>query len=480
MSAPDAVLDVIGLSVTYSGGFSRSPVTAASDVSFTVGRGETVSIVGESGSGKTTIGSAILGLQPVAKGSILLNGADITHLNRRERRAHSVRPFKPFSKTPSSRSIRPRPSARPSANRCGSHDRSWRLRPRVGRSPRRSIASASTPASRGDFPPSSRVDSASASRSRALILKPEIVVCDEAVSAPDVSVQAQVLNLLESLQRDEGVSYVFISHNMAAVRHISDRIVALYRGRVMEEGSAEDICDRPRHPYTRSLIAAVPAPDVWAQRERRRVRGLAAAAAQVRATPGTGCPFAPRCPFAADICAAGPPPLIEVDGGRRIACVRIDEIPPQISTFHSMSREPGTLAMTRAGNCKQSQNATLRCLHAGRLVRARAGFQFRVEENRRRRPAWLKGARCLYRRLWSGISIYRLCRAQAMANNQPPTSASLTAKGACGRHRAHQRSAWRSLSSRAQPVIAPRMSRTSARRRLSAVGGPSRIATRHY
>ncbi len=161
---------------------------------------------------------------------------------------------------------------------------------------------------------------------RALILKPEIVVCDEAVSALDVSVQAQVLNLLEQLQRDEGVSYIFISHNMAAVRHVSDRIVVLYRGRVMEEGLAEDVCDRPAHPYTRSLLASVPVPDVRAQRERRRLRGLAVAAS--RAMPMTGCPFAPRCPFAAEICTNAPPPLVEIGGGRRVACVRIANIPP--------------------------------------------------------------------------------------------------------------------------------------------------------
>jgi peptide/nickel transport system ATP-binding protein len=163
---------------------------------------------------------------------------------------------------------------------------------------------------------------------RALILKPEIVVCDEAVSALDVSVQAQVLNLLKQLQREEGVSYIFISHNMAAVRHISDRIVVLYRGRVMEEGSAEDVCDRPAHPYTRSLLASVPLPNVRAQRERRRLRGLTIAASSAGAPSLTGCPFAPRCPFAAEACTVAPPPLFEAGDGRRVACVRIAEIPP--------------------------------------------------------------------------------------------------------------------------------------------------------
>jgi peptide/nickel transport system ATP-binding protein len=160
---------------------------------------------------------------------------------------------------------------------------------------------------------------------RALILNPEIVVCDEVVSALDVSVQAQVLNLLESLQRQEGISYIFISHNMAAVRHISHRIVVLYRGRIMEIGSAEDICDRPAHPYTRSLLASVPVPNVRVQRERRRIRGLAVASPS--SVPPTGCPFAPRCPFAAAVCTAAPPPLVAIEAGRHAACVRIAEIP---------------------------------------------------------------------------------------------------------------------------------------------------------
>jgi oligopeptide/dipeptide ABC transporter ATP-binding protein len=327
MTVADTVLDVTGLTVTYSRGFGRPPLTAVSDVSFAVRRGETVSIVGESGSGKTTIGSAILGLQPVAKGSILLNGAEIARLSRGERRAFretlQVVFQDPFSSLDPTKTIgdavaEPLRVAQPKLPADGVRRRVAEALERVGLDPgvdRRFPA---------EFSGGQRQRIAIA---RALILKPAIVVCDEAVSALDVSVQAQVLNLLESLQRDEGVSYIFISHNMAAVRHISDRIVVLYRGRVMEEGAAEDVCDRPAHPYTRSLLASVPVPDVRAQRERRRVRGLTVAPSRVGATPQTGCPFAPRCPFAADVCAAAPPPLVEAGGGRRVACVRIDDIP---------------------------------------------------------------------------------------------------------------------------------------------------------
>ena len=336
------MLEVAGLTVTYSWGFGRPPLTAVSDVSFTVDRGETVSIVGESGSGKTTIGSAILGLQPVAKGSILLNGADIAHLSRRERRAFRgtlQAVFQdPFSSLDPTKAIgdavgEPLRVAEPKLKAEAVRRRAAEALERVGLDPSDVLRFPS------EFSGGQRQRIAIA---RALILKPEIVVCDEAVSALDVSVQAQVLNLLESLQRDEGMSYIFISHNMAAVRHISDRIVVLYRGRVMEEGAAEDVCDRPAHPYTRSLLASVPVPDVRAQRERRRVRGLTVAASRAGATPQTGCPFAPRCPFAAEVCATAPPPLIEVGGRRRVACVRIDEIPP--------ADERASLDVTRASD----------------------------------------------------------------------------------------------------------------------------------
>ena len=326
MSGAGAVLEVAGLTVTYSRGFGRPRLTAVSDVSFTVGRGETISIVGESGSGKTTIGSAILGLQPVAKGNILLNGANIAYLSRRERRAFRETlqaVFQdPFSSLDPVMTIgdavsEPLRVATPRLTAEIVRRRAAEALDRVGLDPN---VMHRFPA---EFSGGQRQRIAIA---RALILRPEIVVCDEAVSALDVSVQAQVLNLLESLQRDEGVSYIFISHNMAAVRHISDRIVVLYRGRVMEEGDAEDICDRPAHPYTKALLASVPVPDVRAQRERRRVRGLTIAASRVGATTETGCPFAPRCAFAKDVCTTALPPLVEIFAGHRVACVRIKEI----------------------------------------------------------------------------------------------------------------------------------------------------------
>jgi oligopeptide/dipeptide ABC transporter ATP-binding protein len=324
----EALLQIDDLSVTYSRGLGKSPFVAVSDLSMTVGRAETVSIVGESGSGKSTIGSAILGLQPAATGTISLEGSDITRLSPRRRKAlrstlQAV--FQdPFSSLDPSQTVgdavaEPLVVAEPKLSAIQRSERVRAMLGKVGISP---SAMTKYPA---EFSGGQRQRIAIA---RALVLEPKIVVCDEAVSALDVSVQAQVLNLLAQLQRDVGTSYVFISHNMAVVRHISDRVIVLYRGRVMEEGPAADVCDRPAHPYTRSLLASVPVPDVQAQKLRREARTVASVQSGFAPTGGVGCPFAPRCPFATQACVEVTPPLVEVGDGRRAACIRLDEIPP--------------------------------------------------------------------------------------------------------------------------------------------------------
>ncbi|MEJ1229746.1 MAG: ATP-binding cassette domain-containing protein [Galbitalea sp.] len=273
----EQLLEISDLTVTYRRGIGRPPFTAVANVSLSVGRGETVSIVGESGSGKTTIGSAILGLQPVAGGTIRLGGRDVAHLSPRKRRllrATLQAVFQdPYSSLDPSKTVgdsvaEPLRVADRRISGAQLRARTVEILARVG------IPAGAVNRYPAEFSGGQRQRIAIA---RALILNPEIVVCDEAVSALDVSVQAQVLNLLEQLRKDEGISYIFISHNMAVVRHISDRVVVLYRGRVMEEGPALDVCDRPQHPYTRSLIASVPVPDVKASESDAR-RGPSRAA----------------------------------------------------------------------------------------------------------------------------------------------------------------------------------------------------------
>jgi oligopeptide/dipeptide ABC transporter ATP-binding protein len=322
------LLEIDDLEITYPRGFGKAPFRAVTELSLRVRRAETVSIVGESGSGKTTIGSAILGLARVASGSIRLDGEEIAHAGVRQRRALAARlqaVFQdPFSSLDPSQTVgdivaEPLRVARPKLTASEVNDRVVAILGRVG------IARTAVSKYPAEFSGGQRQRIAIA---RALVLQPEIVVCDEAVSALDVSVQAQVLNLLDDLQRDVGTSYVFISHNMAVVRHISDRVVVLYRGRVMEQGAAADVCDRPAHPYTRSLLASVPVPDVAAQRGRREARMSSIVASGLAPRDGVGCPFAPRCPFAQQKCIDATPPLVELADGRSVACVRVGELPP--------------------------------------------------------------------------------------------------------------------------------------------------------
>jgi oligopeptide/dipeptide ABC transporter ATP-binding protein len=325
--ASDPLLEITDLTVRYSQGLRRPPLTAVDRVSMSVAAGETVSVVGESGSGKTTLASTVLGLHRAAAGSVRLHGAEILNTSARQRKALGASlqaVFQdPFSSLDPSRTIgmsvaEPLRAARNGLSAAEIRDRTGQILSRVGIQP---AGMSKYPA---EFSGGQRQRIAIA---RALILEPEIVICDEAVSALDVSIQAQVLNLLEELQQDAGTSYLFISHNMAVVRHISDRVVVLYRGRVMEQGLAADVCERPAHPYTRALLASVPVPDVNAQQARRIARSEASTLSEFATRGDVGCQFAPRCPFAQERCVAETPALTDIGGGRRVACVRTRDIP---------------------------------------------------------------------------------------------------------------------------------------------------------
>ncbi|MTD12399.1 ATP-binding cassette domain-containing protein [Nakamurella sp. YIM 132087] len=321
------MVQITGLSVDYSRGFGRGSFRAVDDVSLTIARRETLSVVGESGSGKTTIGSALLGLQRPSSGSIVFDGQDITHRRPKDRRLLSTKlqavfqdPFSSLDPSaPIMDSVRePLTVAGVRSTRRDTDARILDMLERVG------IRRTSAHRYPGEFSGGQRQRIAIA---RALILDPDLVVCDEAVSALDVSVQAQVLNLLEDLQRETGTSYLFISHNIGVVRHISDRVIVLYRGRVMETGTVSEVCDRPAHPYTRALLASVPVPDVHEQKARREARALTSTRTAFAPRGGIGCPFAPRCPYAQSRCIDETPPLTMQADGRSIACVRAGEIP---------------------------------------------------------------------------------------------------------------------------------------------------------
>ncbi|MFE4196746.1 oligopeptide/dipeptide ABC transporter ATP-binding protein [Paenarthrobacter sp. NPDC056912] len=313
------ILDVKDLVVRYGRGRKAAAAPAAVDhVSFAIQPGETVGLVGESGSGKSTIGKAILGLQKVTGGSVEFQGDDITHANSGKRRAIGSE-LRAVFQDPNS-SLNPRKTigsslAEPLRVRgvpaAEARSRAEDMLERVGL-PREAVDRYPSQFSGGQR---QRISVA-----RALICEPKLVVCDEAVSALDLSTQAQVLNLLADLRDEHGLSYLFIAHDISVVQFLAQRVVVLYRGQVMESGPAAEVTENPKHPFTQALVAASPVPRPAEQAERRAVReslGVRTAAA-VAATPG-GCPFRQRCPLATELCATERPALRRV-GSSDVAC----------------------------------------------------------------------------------------------------------------------------------------------------------------
>jgi ABC-type oligopeptide transport system ATPase subunit len=273
------LLEVRDLTVRYHRGIRRPPFTALREVSLAVGPAEAVALVGESGSGKSTLGNAILGLIPAASGTIAFGGEDITRASRRRRRA-LTRDIQAVFQDPYG-SLNPvRTVGQTLAEPLFAHERRdvhGKERTARVRSALEQVGLSADDAARypGQFSGGQRQRIAIA---RALMPSPRLIICDEPLSALDMSVQAQVLNLLKAIQRDLGVGYLFITHDLAIVPHIAHRVVVLYQGRVVETGPTRQVCSAPRHPYTRALVAAAPVPDPAEQHARRRAhRGYQAA-----------------------------------------------------------------------------------------------------------------------------------------------------------------------------------------------------------
>ncbi len=319
-----ALLELDDLTVEYHLGSRKPPFRAVDGVSLTIAPKETLGLVGESGSGKSTIGRAVLGLVGVSGGTVRFAGRDITRAPYKERRQLSavlqVVFQDPYSSLNPARTIGQTLSEplRPHrlANKAEVAARVASMLERVGLP---ADAASRYPA---QFSGGQRQRVAIA---RALMVSPRLVICDEPVSSLDKSVQAQVLNLLSELQEDLQLSYLFISHDLAVVRHVSHRTAVLYRGRIMEYGRAASVYQRPLHPYTEALLDAAPLPDPGEQRKRQVARVKTNSIASGPAGHAS-CYFAPRCPHAADICWRQRPKLEPTPDDGLVACHRWREL----------------------------------------------------------------------------------------------------------------------------------------------------------
>jgi peptide/nickel transport system ATP-binding protein len=291
---------------------------AVEGVDLTLAAGECLGLVGESGCGKSTLALALLGLQQPTRGRIVLDGIEVNAVADRGRLAATVQMVfqDPYASLNPRQTVR-RTLATPlrlngTTNAGEIDDRVADMFARVGLRPEHADRYPH------EFSGGQRQRIGIA---RALILRPKLVVCDEPVSALDVSIRAQIINLLLELKDSLGLSYLMISHDLGVVEHMSDRIAVMYLGRVVETGPWRTIFERPRHPYTQGLIAAIPDPFAPARGRLRRVRGEIPSPLD----PPAGCSFHPRCPIAIDKCRSAPgPTLIENVGAHYVSCWRAD------------------------------------------------------------------------------------------------------------------------------------------------------------
>ncbi len=333
--SPDAgapLLQVENLKKYYplSGGvFGKKigEVRAVDGVSFTVGKGETLGLVGESGCGKSTLGRTVMRLEEPTEGRILFEGADLAHASsaelfrlRRELQMIFQDPYSSLNPRMTVGEIVREPLV---VHRMGTRaeqvEEVRALLETVG------LGSETLERYPHEFSGGQRQRIGIA---RALALDPKLVIADEPVSALDVSVQSQVLNLMVQLQRERGLTYVFISHDLAVVEHVSDTVAIMYLGRIVEQGPVARIFNRPGMPYTRALLDAIPLPDP------RRRKGVVPVGGETPSAiaPPPGCPFHPRCPFAIEDCRKAAPPLEPFEHADHVvACIRKEEIKDELA-----------------------------------------------------------------------------------------------------------------------------------------------------
>lgn len=312
------MIEVQGLKKYFS--TPKGMLHAVDDVSFTIEQGKTLGVVGESGCGKSTLGRTIIHLHEATDGKVFLDGQDVTNLKghalREAREKMQIIFQDPYS------SLDPRKSVEATIRE-----------PLVvsGRYKKHEIDEATNELMefvgidnrlRNAFP--HELDGGRRQRvgiARALALNPKFVVCDEPVSALDVSIQAQVLNLLKKLQQQKGLTYMFVTHDMSVVRHISDDICVMYLGQVVEKCPTKELFANPVHPYTKALLSAIPSTDIHRPNKREILKGEIVSPIN----PKPGCRFAARCPFATEACSQ-PQKLQEIAPGHMVACCRAKEL----------------------------------------------------------------------------------------------------------------------------------------------------------
>jgi oligopeptide transport system ATP-binding protein len=293
---------------------------AVDGITFNVKRGETLGLVGESGCGKSTTGRALLQLYKPTSGSVVFDGVDMTRargeqlrLLRRRMQMIFQDPYASLNPRMSVRDIIDEPMLiHKLGNKSERHERVSELMRIVGLNPYYATRFPH------EFSGGQRQRIGIA---RSLAVSPDFIVCDEPVSALDVSIQAQIINLLEELQEQFGLTYLFIAHDLAVVRHISDRVAVMYLGKMMEMADRNEIYDNPLHPYTKALLSAVPIPDPALERKRERIILTGDVPSSLR--PPRGCVFHTRCPIAIDDCRQIIPEWREAEPGHWVACHRV-------------------------------------------------------------------------------------------------------------------------------------------------------------
>lgn len=295
---------------------------AVDDVSFTIESGRTLGVVGESGCGKSTLGRTVLGLHDATDGEVLFEGRPISQGSKKEKR-ELRRNMQLIFQDPFS-SLNPRYCVseliadplkiyKEYKNKADLQNKVYELMDTVGLARRLAYA----------YP--HELDGGRRQRigiARALALNPKFIVCDEPVSALDVSIQAQILNLLQDLQEEKQLTYIFITHDLSVVKHISDDILVMYLGTVVEKCPSDDLFEEPLHPYTKGLLSAIPIPSIDVKRERILLQGELSSPID----PKPGCRFAGRCPYATEKCRAESPSLEEVKPNHFVSCHHVREI----------------------------------------------------------------------------------------------------------------------------------------------------------